>query len=388
MFVDLHSGSAQILASDPQPSPVFLGPILDKFKGKFVGTGFNTIFRPQSTASDPGSESDNLLELNLTKEELQFLPFPEPTPNRGSGQQPDVFLNGVSYTQVIQDVTNTPMGKADAKPLGIHFENGLFMRTPAVDQNPKIGATLSRMASIPHGTTINAQCLEPASQSVIAGAPKFPEAVITPFEIRFPNKEVPFDSQKIENSQSARKPQDLSCFIGAKTITQQMLDNPSTVLQKANEGKNITKHLSFTVSTKFDPETGSLGGGTTNVAFLVGTTIAGQRSPNAEAISMSCTYWISTVKYTVEIQPWKLGDPPPIVTPVGILPGVAGPSFKVDLKRNVTKLSKVDVLTTQIQYSQNVVLNFSGLGWPHVSVATLLPQEWVINDSDLPSTVC
>ncbi|KAL9093878.1 MAG: hypothetical protein Q9165_003801 [Trypethelium subeluteriae] len=371
---------------DLRSPPVILGPVLEKFKGKFVGTGFNTIFRPQNTASQPASDSDNLLELNVTKEELQFLPFPESTPNRGSGEQPDTFLNGVSYTQVVQDVTNPRTGKADATPLGIHFENGLFMRTPALNKNPKIGATLSRMASIPHGTTINAQCLEPSPQPVV-GAPSFPEVSITPFDIRSPDHTLRFDSQTITNSQSARKPQHLRIFSDTKTITQQMLDNPNTVLKKANEGKNITGHISFTVSTKFDPETGSLGGGTTNVAFLVGTTIAGQRSPNAEAISMTCTYWISTVKYTIEIPPWKLGEPSPVVTPIGLPPGAAAPTFNVDLKRNVTRRSRVEVLTTQIQYSQNIILNFSGLGWPHVSVATLLPQSWVINDSDLPPTV-
>jgi hypothetical protein len=34
----------------------------------------------------------------------------------------------------------------------------------------------------------------------------------------------------------------------------------------------------------------------------------------------------------------------------------------------------IKVSYTQIQYSQRVILNFAGLGWPHVSVATLVPQ--------------
>jgi hypothetical protein len=33
----------------------------------------------------------------------------------------------------------------------------------------------------------------------------------------------------------------------------------------------------------------------------------------------------------------------------------------------------IKVTTTQIQYSQSVFLNFAGLTWPHVSVATLVP---------------
>jgi hypothetical protein len=31
--------------------------------------------------------------------------------------------------------------------------------------------------------------------------------------------------------------------------------------------------------------------------------------------------------------------------------------------------------TPQIQYSQQVLLNFNGLSWPHVSVATLVPAS-------------
>jgi hypothetical protein len=33
------------------------------------------------------------------------------------------------------------------------------------------------------------------------------------------------------------------------------------------------------------------------------------------------------------------------------------------------------VESTQIQYSQQVFLNFNGLTWPHISVATLVPSD-------------
>jgi hypothetical protein len=35
----------------------------------------------------------------------------------------------------------------------------------------------------------------------------------------------------------------------------------------------------------------------------------------------------------------------------------------------------VNVTTKQIQYSQMVLLNFNGLSWPHVSVASLVPTD-------------
>jgi hypothetical protein len=33
----------------------------------------------------------------------------------------------------------------------------------------------------------------------------------------------------------------------------------------------------------------------------------------------------------------------------------------------------IKATATQIQYVQKVILNFNGLTWPHVSVATLVP---------------
>ena len=70
-------------------------------------------------------------------------------PNRGE-VQPDIFLNGVTYLLTVSDITNP------AKPIGIHFEPGLWMNIPAT-KDPAEGTTLVRMASIPHGTTICAQ---------------------------------------------------------------------------------------------------------------------------------------------------------------------------------------------------------------------------------------
>jgi hypothetical protein len=47
----------------------------------------------------------------------------------------------------------------------------------------------------------------------------------------------------------------------------------------------------------------------------------------------------------------------------------------------------VKVATTQIQYSQKVLLDFNGLSWPHVSVASLVPTSPVpIPEQLLPLT--
>jgi hypothetical protein len=41
----------------------------------------------------------------------------------------------------------------------------------------------------------------------------------------------------------------------------------------------------------------------------------------------------------------------------------------------ITKPRSITVKSTQIQYSQQVFLNFNTLTWPHVSVATLVPSD-------------
>jgi len=151
-----------------------LGP-LSAFTGAFRGSGFNTIFRPDSTKTPTGlpkpiTGSDNVLELNLTLETLSFSPSLGSVPNRGTGQQGYIFLNGVPYLQTITDVT------LPHQPIGIHFEPGLWMAVPGTT-DPAEGATVVRMASIPHGTTIEAQ----GTSSTAAGRPTIPAVHITPF---------------------------------------------------------------------------------------------------------------------------------------------------------------------------------------------------------------
>jgi hypothetical protein len=57
------------------------------------------------------------------------------------------------------------------------------MFVPASNTQP---ATINRMASIPHGTTINAQGLVP-SVNQVKGPPKFDPVSIIPFEAKAPN---------------------------------------------------------------------------------------------------------------------------------------------------------------------------------------------------------
>ena len=298
--------------------------VLANFTGEFAGTGFNLIFRPNSgppttttfpnpvSPTPPTPPSENVLELNLTTETLTFSQPLGRVPNRGLEQQTDIFLNGVPYVQSISDVTNIATGKADGTPTGIHFEPGLWMHVPATSTDPTLGESLARMASIPHGTTINAECLAPTTSQIIAGPPTIRSVDITPFVIGSTQqaKPVTFASQTASNTDTPRLPQDLTKFIAEGTITQAMLTDPNTVLRNDIKGQTITKTIFFTVSTA--PASPELGGGTANIAFLQGTpaaqTTTKQIGPNANAIQMSATFWIETVQHKIVVPPFKPGQ--------------------------------------------------------------------------------
>jgi len=373
--------------TDRLPAPVAPSPplgVLSNFSGNFAGKGFNLIFRPNSgapttttfpnpvTPAPPTPPSENVLELNLTTETLSFSAPLGNVPNRGLEKQNDIFLNGVPYVQSISDVTNISTGKADNPPAPIHFEPGLWMHVPATAEDPTLGASLARMASIPHGTTINAQCLEPTT--TFPGPPVFAPVNITPFVIGGTQQAnaITFASQTATSTDTPRLPQDLSKFIAAGTITQDMLTDPNTVLRNDIKGQTITQTLVFTVSTT--PTSPELGGGTANIAFLLGGTASPQTGPNASAVQMSATFWIETVQHRIVVPPFKPGQSPLKLSPSLPHPGARVPTFEINPPHEITAPKTITVNTIQIQYSQTVFLNFAGLTWPHVSVATLVPS--------------
>jgi hypothetical protein len=296
-----------------------LGP-LEKFTGAFTGNGFNLIFRPLSSPPpptntkpvSPGVPRDNVLQLNLTEELLSFGDADKlaDVPNRGMVQD-DIFFAGVAYLQFIQDITG--LDPHNNKKPGIHYEPGLWMNVGETT-TPTQGKTLMRMGSIPHGTSFLAQ----GTFSTRPGRPTFPKVSITPTFIET-GEEFRFPSQDADNSATDRIPQDLSSLIAEGKITQELLDNPNSWLEKDIASQKISETTT----------TGPLfGGGARNMAFLLGDKDA--KHPNAETGSMTATFWIETVEDN-------------------------------------------GITSTQIQYSQQVCLNFNGLKWPHVSVATLRP---------------
>jgi len=289
-----------------------LGPLAD-LPGKWVGKGFNQIWRP----FNPTATSDRFLELNLTNETLEFSSSIGAIPNRGL-LQPDIELAGIHYLQQISDSISGG---------GIHVEPGFWVTVPATT-NPAEPTTVVRMASIPHGTTINAQ----GTALVVNGGPIINPVSIRPFPIGGPaplNTALafpPFDEADLSQATTLRLPNPIP-----PTITQAMVNDPNSVLTAAIAGQTITQTTVLIISTQAPavpppPPAPDVGGGTDNIAFLQG----GPAGPNADAAQMTAIFWIEHVAA-----------------------GPHGPAF------------------LQLQYTQTVLLNFNKLSWPHVSVATL-----------------
>jgi hypothetical protein len=333
-----------------------LGP-LAAFQGTFLGRGFNTIFRPQNSSTPtelpvPQPASDNILELNLTIESLSFSNTLGAVPNRGEVQG-DIFLNGVPYLQTISDITDP------AKPTPIHLEPGLWVIVSSTTDPSETTPTVARMASIPHGTTINAQ----GTFFTVAGGPQINKIDITPFPIGNPSAPIPFPSQQVGASGTARIPQDLSV---APTITQDLLDDPNTLLRNQIAAMTVVSTDVLRIDTQ---QPAIPGGGTHNIGFLVGD----GAGPNAHAVEMSAIFWIETVQAEIQVDPCNVGESQ-TVSPV-VPPGAPAPKFTVTSTTDIATARTETVTYTQIQYTQNVSLNFATLTWPHVSVATLVPDE-------------
>ena len=289
---------------------------LDQLIGTWEGKGFNQIWRPvnrNSTNPSPSPNQDRFLELNETIETLVFDEVSKEIANRGLLQQSDINLHGISYLQRIQDAN---VKDENGKLTGIHFEPGLWLSIPQTDDNPVNPVTIARLANIPHGTSFVAQ----GSFFTIADRPVIQKASITPFVIGNPANLIPFPESDLSKATQFRTP-----LADIPNVVQSMVDDPNSLLSRDIQNKNITSTTVLNISTvPLNPP--NSGGGANNISFLVGDI---NKGPNAHSVQIDAIFWIETI------------------------------------------LENDGSITTQLQYTQRVLLNFNGLSWPHISVATL-----------------
>lgn len=244
-------------ASPPQSQfEADFGPLAE-LAGTWVGRGFNFISLPDF--DNPQGPQAFRVKVNATHEILEFHPIGGAVPNRGSTGQKDINLFGMTYLQRISDALTSE---------AMHIEPGFWLNVPETEV-PKQGATVVRMGSIPHGTSVMAQGKH---IPVVNGGPKFAVASTTPFTGAGPIKDpvylAPFDAAVLPPG--FRPP---------------FLQNPNLALETAIVGQTITKTVVLSVSTKADPAQ-LTGGGLLNIPFL---------DSNAKATQMDAVFWIETV---------------------------------------------------------------------------------------------
>ena len=244
-----------------------LGPLAG-LAGNWTGRGFNVIWRPHPLKP---SGQDRFLELNVTSEQLDFGPALRNIPNRGL-LQPNISLAGLNYLQQISDANlNAPQ----------HFEPGLWVRVPTTS-DPKEPSTVARLASIPHGTAIVVQ----GTASTANGAPAVPDVSIKPFTIGHPAQTIDFPEQKLATPTQFR-----TSGAGLTGVTQQMVNNPNTVLRSAIASQQFKTTTTLHVISR---DAALPGGGTSNIAFLTGT----KDGPNAVTARVTATFWLETLRLT------------------------------------------------------------------------------------------
>jgi len=70
--------------------------------------------------------------------------------------------------------------------------------------------------------------------------------------------------------------------------------------------QKVTATTAINISTA--PAPPFFGGGTDNIAFLLGQAAATQ--PNAQALQMIAIFWIETVEEVILVPPFRVGQPP------------------------------------------------------------------------------
>jgi hypothetical protein len=270
------AASAAAAASAAHP----LGP-LTGLKGRWTGRGFNVIWRPRQRPGLP--EQDHFLELNRTTERLDFGPPLGEIPNRGLLQHA-ISLHGLNYLQQISD-ENLSDEDHDSKQ---HFEPGLWLIVPKT-QAPAEPRTVARLACIPHGTTFLAQG---TAHLPDPGGPDIKPVSITPFPIGQPGDQIPFREQDLRQTHGVHR----TSGDGLTGITQEMVDNPNSLLTQDIAGQQIQTTTKLHVSTSHAQIPGS---GTRNIAFLTGMAQtggspapAGGLGPNAVTAQVTATFWL------------------------------------------------------------------------------------------------
>ena len=298
-------------ASPIEARSALLG-LLQDFPGRWEGKGFNLIARPAKQGSTTNPVF--FLELNGTRETLEFTAIGGDIPNRGDSE-PTILLHGIHYLQTVVDCEDGSF---------IHKEPGLWVHVPADAENPS--ETYVRQATIPHGDSLVAQS---TFFTTVPSGPKIDPVNSFPFPLTDPIPALNDVTHAVDTNPTYLAPY-LTDPLPADCLPKGLnpadtIKDPTEVLRAQIQGQAITETIVIAITTSFpSPLTTSPPvQGIVNIPFVV---------KNANAVQMDAIFWIEKVTH---------------------------PTFP---SRHFL----------QLQYVQRVILDFAGLHWPHVSVATLI----------------
>jgi hypothetical protein len=273
--------------------------LLAELRGHWVGSGFNLIARPDKVNDPPF-----FLELNSTKETLDFTAIAGNIPDRGS-LEPDINLHALHYLQQVSD---------QATDTRLYVETGLWVHVPPTEEPADTEETYVRQASIPHGSSLLAQSTftdDPDTGPTIGTVDSTPFTGAVPDLNTAPAAPIS-DPIYLAQFSNAQLPPGLPPSLKTAAV----IKNPALLLNKAIENQNITNTVVIAIST--EPV-----GGILNIPFV---------TQNANAARLDAVFWIEKVQHPI------VGE------------------------------------FVQLQYVQRVILDFIGIHWPHISVATLRKQ--------------
>jgi hypothetical protein len=376
------------LQRGPLTTALQLGPLAN-LVGSWSGRGFNAIWRPDNIQPPANSAIHRFLELNLTHDSFDFQVIPGAVPNRGFNTQADLDLYGLHYLQRTRDADKPPVSTAGQ---ALHIEPGLFMNVPGSEANNE-QATIVRMGSIPHGTTVLMQGPNPGAEPA-TGPPTIPAMLpfanfpgaqallstapgvgIQPISIAPTNTAatppVTYGEEHVvpENQNTAAD----TAFPASQTNGpfpaefQGFVNDPNSVLRAAIADQTILGFIEINLTAP------GVGQGIENIPFLgtpyldysATTADLNQTSavdtdptvstttPNAFVYSAQATFWIEFVSIPFEVAPVGPANAAPSAVVRQVEPFFGQPNF------------------LQLQYSQLVILVFNDILWPHVTVATM-----------------
>jgi hypothetical protein len=311
---------------------------LSKLPGTWEGSGLNLIALPGADPDPPNNGTRAFrLKLSTFQERLVFNPILRDVPNRGSllnltstvGQM-DQFLQGLQYNQVINETCTTENSRlspsicyCDGLPHEIHRENGIFQSIPPSEFPFIPHTTLSRQGTIPHGQAFLLQTNNSEEPNNVLQQPvqETPGPAVIPDESSLPFP-IPGFTPPANPALFLPTSPYLSAYVTPSFlppgITAEIVLNPNVLLRQQTANQTILKTVAFTVAT-----------GTCEDCQVLNLPAV---KFNARAASVTSTFWVQQVE-------------------------------RID-----------GVVFLQLQYSQNVMLDFLGIRWPHITVATLVKQ--------------